>query len=791
MRTIQCWSVALCSVLSGAVSAQEAMPATEPAAVPVDAAAPAPESAAAPVASESAGAARIGEIVVTAQKREENLQDVPISINAFSAEQLMASGTDSVKDLAKITPALTYTDFAGYTLIFLRGVGSDAFIPSADPSVATYVDGISLPASQGFAQSLGGVERVEVLKGPQGTLFGRNSTGGAINVVLKDPGFDEPETSLQTSYGTFRNFGARAYQSIPLSDRIGISVAGLYTRQESLYDRVEQPNRENFPDEQAEAMRVKGRWRPLDELDMMLAYQYVHQQGAGSLISAQEHPSLISRAAGITPQSEEYESNIDSDAYSDVRQRILYGRGTLSLPWFDVKILGSDQKILVDDAQYDFDASQMPIASFASPNQYTDQQTGELQFLSNENTWGAEWFRWVAGLYYLESVAGYDPVRLRVAGSVFDLAQFDPLLTGLYSLIPPGLADAIGFLPGPNGVELEIHGLLGTKSKSAFFQGTATLTDWLDLTVGGRYQKEERRLVKADDRVESLDGGNFTILQFPLEHSSVSNFSPKASLDFHLAEDLLVYASWTRGFKSATYNIVNIYTPPDYVKPETVTAIELGTKSKWLDGTLRFNGAVFQSKIKNFQSTFVSLLAGGAVTFENAGSARIRGVDFDAAWVPFPSFDPGLLVTAGGAYLDAKYTSFKTGSGFDETTGLYFASRDFSGNRIVRTPKWSGNLALSQALDVPGGTLELAADVYYNSGFYFTAQNTPIAEENGYSLLNARVTYAIVPWNLRLTVFGNNIGDTRYDYAVFHNDFGVETTLAAPDTYGVRLNWDF
>jgi iron complex outermembrane receptor protein len=242
-------------------------------------------------------------------------------------------------------------------------------------------------------------------------------------------------------------------------------------------------------------MRVKGRWKPLDNLDMMLAFQYVHQQGAGSLIAAQERPSLISRAAGITPQANDYESNIDSDAFDDVRQRILYGRGTLSLPWFDVKILGSDQKILVDDAQYDFDASKQPIASFASPNQYTDQQTGELQILSNDETWFADRFKWVAGLYYLKSTAGYDPVILTVAGSVLDLAQVDPSVNLVVSLIPQGLIDAIGFLPGPRGIDVQIHGLLGTKSKSAFFQGTATLTDWLDLTVGGRYQKESRGLV--------------------------------------------------------------------------------------------------------------------------------------------------------------------------------------------------------------------------------------------------------------------------------------------------------
>lgn len=164
------------------------------------------------------------EVVVTAQKREEDSQDVPIAIQAFSGDKLDAFNIEDTADLQRITPGLTFTYTFGYTLIYLRGVGSDAFLPNADPSVATYIDGINIPASQGKQDTLGPVKRVEVLKGPQGTLFGRNATAGAISIITEDPPVDEIVGNVKFVTGNYGSEEYQAYLGLPIVDGLGLSL---------------------------------------------------------------------------------------------------------------------------------------------------------------------------------------------------------------------------------------------------------------------------------------------------------------------------------------------------------------------------------------------------------------------------------------------------------------------------------------------------------------------------------------------------------------------------------------
>jgi iron complex outermembrane recepter protein len=187
--------------------------------------------------------------------------------------------------------------------------------------------------------------------------------------------------------------------------------------------------------------------------------------------------------------------------------------------------------------------------------------------------------------------------------------------------------------------------------------------------------------------------------------------------------------------------------------------------------------------------------SGGVTRFENAGGGRVRGADFDLIWMPLPNQLPDLVLNAGAAYLDAIYTEYLNGSGFDESTGVYFdgtifPSRDFSGNRIVRTPEWSGNAGLSYTFHRGSSSLELAGDIYYNSGSFFTAQNSETSEENSYHVTDARASFFHEPWGLRLTAFVNNINSARYHYMINEFDFSTAKLLAPPRTYGLRLQLD-
>ena len=313
--------------------------------------------------------------------------------------------------------------------------------------------------------------------------------------------------------------------------------------------------------------------------------------------------------------------------------------------------------------------------------------------------------------------------------------------------------------------------------------------------LGGRYQIEKRDLYEAS---VTLDGYSTPLLPYPRQMTDSSNFSPKVSLELRPADDLLVYTSWSKGFKSGTYNIVAITRPPNYVAPEEVTSVEAGIKSEWFDGSLRLNGAIFNNEIKNLQVQIISLFSSGATAFETAKGARTRGAEFDLVWQPAPDALPGLVLTAAGTYLDTAYTDFAQGSGYDEQSGLFFGplsylgpGRDFKGNEITQAPEFTGNAGLSYSFDVPTGNIEIASDVYYNSGFFYTAQNSSRSEAPSYHLINARLSYLYEPWDLRLSVYGRNLNNARYYLFNYETDFGTSALLQSPATYGLRLNWDF
>lgn len=762
--------------------------------IPVSPEAPAAAPPAAPAAS---GNVLLEEVIVTARKREEKLQDVPVSIAAFTSEQLDARGVTNIRDLGSTVPGLQITDLAGYNLIYLRGIGTDAFIPSADPSVATYIDGVYLPSAHSLGQSFGAVERVEVLKGPQGTLFGRNSTGGAVSVFTKDP--DEvPEASAQASYGRFNDVRTRLHTNVPLTDELAISVSGFYNRAENYYKLVDQGN-EALPDEIQQGARVKIGFYPIDDLKIVLTGLVQKQSGTSTTTSANTDPSALLGAL-IPAETRDFVVTADSAPSLTTQTKAAYGQATLSKPWFDTKLLGSYYHVNAYDYVYDFDGSALPLATYGADSDFQRVTTGELQFTSNASSWASDWLKWVGGFYYLNSRGGYKPGYLSLASSFLRLPTQQFL-----NLLPLQLGDVareqLGGLIAPETLTFYFTGLIGAESYSAYAQTTVSITDYLDLTLGGRYQRETRELIRSTVGLENIGGGQSTVIGFAPRDSTVHNFSPKASLELRPFEDVLLYTSFQQGFKSATYNIINIYQQPDYVKPEKVTSYEVGLKTDWFDRTLRFNAAAFQSNIENLQTGFVSLTSGGAINFENAGKARIRGVELDSIWVPLREWNPGLTLTAGASWLDAIYTDYKNGSGYDEQTGLSFESnctdpdspacRDFSGNRIVRTPKFSGSFGISQIFQVPGGELEFAGDIYTNSGFYYLAQNSDNSFQDRYQVINARISYFIRDAGLRLTVFGANIGDERYDLAQFHTDFGREDTLAPPVTYGFRVNWDF
>jgi iron complex outermembrane recepter protein len=744
------------------------------------------------------------EVVVTARKREESVQDVPIAIAAFSGEKLDAFGIESAQQLDKITPGLVFGSVIGFTTVFLRGVGSDAYLPSADPSVPIYVDDISSLPSQGSIDALVNVERVEVLKGPQGTLFGRNALGGAIRIVTPDP---NPETFvglLKFEAGHYDEVGADNYSgsffvNVPIFDNLAATVSGIYRDEEAIYTNE---TGQEVSDNTLRGGRIKIKWYATDRLDFTLSGIYDEAASSAGLAAEGTEPAPI-LCAICTPDSG-FDYKIKNSVPSVVRTRrdVVSAYMNWDLPIFTMKAILSDQYLAVPYGFGDLDYTSAPMLVGEVGKQYAEQRTAEFRLESNEETPFSDQFTWVVGAYYLESAGGYDPLFLNIGSNALNLFTDFPVLSPIVSPLL-GVVDSL--LPGVTGlvnnvdVTLVSYGILETESLSAFAEGTYTLFDRLDLTLGARYDEETRNV--DGSRVEIFLPGEIAVpfSSFDVPEATTSRLSPRFSAMWQF-DDAQIYASYSIGYLSPTYNTVNFFEAPDFVEQEEDHAFEVGFKGQWLDGQLQMEGALFYTQRYDIITAYTALTSGGAVNFFNAGDGEVKGAELTVQLQPFPELNPGLAVIFSGSYLDATYTDYKDGRGFDEETGLAFGpgsffglpAQDYTGNRIVQSPEFTANATILQSLYLGDSSeLEVAVDSYFNSGYYFTAQNISVMEQEQYQTFAARISYFYNPWGLQLTAYGENITDERYFASAVHVDFGPGRSLAPPAHYGIRAKWTF
>ncbi|GAB3377739.1 TonB-dependent receptor [Spongiibacter taiwanensis] len=734
------------------------------------------------------------EVVVTAQKREEKAQEVPIAIQAFSAEKLDAVGIESAQQLEKITPGLTITNAAGFNIAYLRGVGTDAFLPGADPSVPFYLDGVAMLAAQGTTDTLGRVERVEVLKGPQGTLFGRNATGGAINIVTPEPN-QEFLVDVKLEKADYGEKNAQVYFNVPLGETFAATLSYFDTRRDNYYSNDAGP----VIDVYSRGGRAKLRWDISDTLTLTLAGS--KQEGANNGGLSFENTRVSPAFSAVLPQDPKADRKVslDSMAGSEFESELY----SATLNWVtglaDLKLILSDQTVAAPFVRADFDKSALPIVNIESIVQESLQETAELQILSNAESPFAEHMEWVAGLYYIESSGGFDPIAFDVLPGAFTTLPI-PLGAELGGLLDT-ITNLVGVQDLSDGARVLAYGVLASEAYSAYAQATYFVSPEVDLTVGLRYQEETRNLENAKAEVQGENGNNILIREDNPPELEAEQLSPKVALQWRPGGgDNQIYASWARAFKSPTYNTVNLLDAPEKVDEEQVDSYELGFKSQWFNGGLTLNGAIFLIEQENLLTGFVALASGGVVNYDNAGNSEIRGAEFDFTWAPMPDWNPGLVLFGGATYLDSEYTEYKEGRGYDEDTGLAFGNggtfplpaRDFSGNKIVRTPDLTYTFGFNQNIYIGGGSaIEVGADIYYNDGFFFLPQNSDLYARESYSLVNARVSYFYEPWRLQLTLFGENVADETYNEVVFVDDFGRNQVLNSPAIYGARVKWSF
>ncbi len=710
--------------------------------------------------------AALGEIMVTARKREENLQDVPISVSAFSGETLEQMGVPDLVAIGQSVPNVTLeaSRATNSTLTaFIRGVGQQDPVAGFEGGVGIYLDDVYLARPQGTVFEVYDVERIEVLRGPQGTLYGRNTIGGAVKYVTRRLP-DQAEFGLRASVGTYSQFDVVGSAAVPVTDafKIGGTIAtfqrdGFGT---NLFTGAEQYNKD------VSAGRLSFELTPSDNVFIRLAGDYSIDNSAnkdGHRLTVSSVPG-----SGLPILSDVFDSRggITTIASSNhgLVQEVKQGGVALTIDWgineqFAFKSVTAWRE---DKSEAPIDFDSLPGDLFDVPAVYENYQLSH-EFQVN---YLGERMDGVFGLYYLDANA-YD--------------AFDVIL---------------GNLAGGAGVTSFTLGDFDTKAWAAYADVSFDLSDTVSASLGGRYTNDER-----DARVirQTFIGkgspyfGNTTAVSITVPLPGAipefngsredTDFSPRASLSFKPNGDHNLYASWSQGFKGGSFDPRGNYRPPEVregFKPETVDAYELGWKATLAGGRFRSNIAVFFADYEDVQvpgSVAIDTNGDGiddsfAGSTTNAAKAEMKGAEFEG----IVQFTDAFSATMAVGYIDAKYTEW-----FVAIAGVL---TDVSGSRdIQNTPETSGNLALRYewplALWGSDGALALIGSVTHRGDTQQFETPTPLLDQKAYQLYDASLVWTSNDRRYQVGLHGKNLGNEEYKVAgYFFPTLGGNTTTA-------------
>jgi len=695
------------------------------------------------VSSQAAASAGLEEIVVTAQKRSERLEDIPISITTVSGDALSQAGISGTKELGQLVPALRLDYNGAWAQPSIRGVGSALAGAGLNSNIATYIDGFYMPNTLGSDFDLISVANVSVLKGPQGTLFGRNATGGAILVTTEDPSFD-PEAVISASYARFNNAKVGLYGSTGLGDRIAVNLAASYEEGDGYVKNIVTGK------DAAELERYTIRAKALVELTdsarlIFGAQRSVADDPTAYAWSAQPGTEVANLLLGATVANRPYETSSDLPLMLKVTADVYTLKAEFDLGFADLTSYSMyrDQETRM---LFDMDASNLPIFNVGI---VYDQETytQEFNLVSKEGSR----LSWVTGLYYYNDEDG----------GPFEMAyMFNPVTPGY-------LAEQ------------------KSEAYALFADATYEIVDRLFFTGGVRYSSEKR----------TAHNETYSTIVGPIgEDTNSKTFdstTPRAVLRWELSDRSSVYASWSQGFKSGVFNAPH-QDLSDAVPPEEIDAYEIGYKAAFSGGA-RFTASAFYYDYQNLQA---ASYLNSSVILSTAGEAEIYGAE---AQLSTP-LGHGFSVDAGLAYTHARYKDYDGAQRFDQCLdpvacgpafGVMIASDvQADGNEMQRAPTWSGNLGIRYETRLDNGSsIALNANYHYTSRIFFDSAEQ--ASQGAYGLANLRATWTAKDDRLAVSLFGANLTDEEYITAVLPAPFGFFENYGAPITYGAAVTFRY
>ena len=725
-------------------------------------------------------AASGNDVVVTARRQSERLQDVPVAVTALGGAQLAARGNDTLDQVERYTPNIRFDNAAQLSggnynaTVFIRGVGSNDFAIFSDPGVGFYVDDVYYARSIGNVLDAVDIDSVQVLRGPQGTLFGKNTVGGAVLITTAKPELGAVSGRIEADIGRFERRDVKGAINLPLGDKAALRISAATLNRDGYVRRLSDGS--DLGNRNSDSVRAKLRFVPSDALTIDLAGDYTR---------AREHsaPSDL-LAVGNSPGITGLPYLVNYNRFVAPTRGIVApnGQPTLNPSWitaspFETWAGGPNVNNLDLWGAQAIVSYQLGGATLKSISAYRDMHAvfsrdgDNTPFTFRETSNDDRQWQFSEELQ-LAGKAFDDRLSYVVGGFYFkekasDLARAD-LAVGLYS--PP--------FPPPSAPASLPNNFTNNRSLAAYAQVSFAVTPALSVELGGRYSDDKKHfrtyVVRLSDNVTYIDA---------TRDGSFRKFTPRIGVNYKPSRDILLYGSYSQGFKQGGFNGRPLVSAAEVTRysPEVLDTYEAGVKAQWLDRMLTTNLAVFHSIYKDIQLT-VNQTPQNFVA--NAAKGKIDGFELEvvarpATWLSF---------NGAVGYLDARYSGVGQGLGPTQILPITVNSH------FVKAPRWTTSFGgeVTHRLG-NGSSLALRADVSTYSTIYHDVANSPLVTDDGYTLLNGRLSYTLPGDRLTIAVFGSNLTNSLYIVSGnVSSGFGLaEAAYGRPREWGASAGFKF
>jgi iron complex outermembrane receptor protein len=755
----------------------------------------------------AADADQLVEITVTAQRHEENSQKVPISVVPITPDAALNAGATSTDLLAQLVPGLQMGHEIDAATTFIRGIGPNSSGSGEESSVAVYLDDLYIPSSNASIFQLNAISGIDVLKGPQGTLFGRNATGGVIQVHTKDPQSD-PGADFEGGYGNYGTFTGNAYLTGQVIENVASNIAVYITDQRSGWGRDIVTGQDAFTAENW-GIRNKWLWTPTPSTRILVAENFGYTRGEVGLGLDQTPQFVAAGGHGYCPGEGGDDGNPQT---SPVSFQCPDGRGATYAGWYNTTDNNNDLSVvkytsLELKAEQEFSLAKgisitgwQNTTGFAQFNQdsspYGDLDalllqrdrnlSQELQLVSPDDASYACCFNWIVGAFYMDDKAGFGP---------------NAQLAGIAEALP---TDSV-----PASYYVNLSDNVRTTSIAGYTQGTVRVVADTHLTLGARYTVDQRRFTGGlwfSDAIPQI-GGLPVCDAVPIACPTTSA-TPDAShrwpmgayrvaLDHEFTDAFMGFVSWNRGVKSGQFDTFGTAAggpannPP--VNPEVLKSLEAGIKSEWLDHLLQVDLSAFHYDVANLQ---MAIIVAGGTKLINAASAGVNGGELSFKAIPLDH----LTLSSGLSILYGHYSSFENAPDYFPPNAYYLGSSiaspscppngtytcDASGLDMIRAPHYGADFAANYVIPSAIGNFDINANVSYTDSFYWfpdESMRQPVVD-----LLNTSIKWTSSSRRYNLRVWGANLtGAKYYSFGSESLAYGQQFSPAPPRTFGFTV----